>query len=73
MTTNVDHNKVKALLFEVVKDIFDCMPRNAYTDDVKDSILKKVSLADLLTDQPACATVKKKSQAAPEGDGNFYT
>jgi hypothetical protein len=77
IVANVDEAKVKRLLHKVVDEIFTCFEVNMYQQGVKDTIHKRIDLANLLQDQPACATVKNAKQAevatAPEGDGNFYT
>jgi hypothetical protein len=50
MIYNVDDTKVKELLRGIVKDIFDCLPDNAYTQAEKDSIEHRIATADLLED-----------------------
>lgn len=63
--SNIDQDKVKDLLYGIVSDIFDCLPANEYTKTERKSAFDRIAKANLLTDQPACATVKK-STMTPE-------
>lgn len=59
--TQIDQDKVKDLLYGIVSDIFDCLPANEYTKSERKSAFDRIAQANLLTDQPACATVKKQT------------
>ncbi len=61
---NVDEAKVKRLLKVIVDDIFTCFEPNAYNQDVRSTIQKRIDLANLLQDQAPCATVKKQIEEA---------
>jgi hypothetical protein len=58
--SNLDEQKVKLLLRQVVHDIFSCMEPNHYRDGVEKAIYEHIEKADLLTTQAPCATVKKE-------------
>jgi hypothetical protein len=70
--SNIDEQKLKALLNSLALDMYNMVLPNAATYSVLEDMRKKIAKADLLTDQPACATVKHQKPTVPEGDGNFY-
>ena len=62
--SNVDEAKVKRLLHQIVDDLLTCFEPNAYNQDVKATLHKRIDLANLLTDQAPCATVKAQIERA---------
>lgn len=57
--SNVDEVKVKALLHSIVDGVYSITERNYRNDMVVAGIHVQIDKADLLRDQPACATMKK--------------
>lgn len=55
--SNLDEQKIKSLLKTVVRDIEDHYTQHTFSLSIED-IINRIESADILTDQPACATVK---------------
>jgi hypothetical protein len=83
--SNLDETKVKELLLDVV-DYVDQMTRGGYDFRRTEQIRSKIRKADILTDQPPCATIKHQKQPKPlprpdmpdpgnypRENGNLYT
>jgi hypothetical protein len=58
--TAIDEHKVKDLLHKLVDGVYSLSEPNYRNDMVVAGIHVQIDKADLLKDQPACATVKKQ-------------
>lgn len=69
---NLDETKVKDLIATVVSDIMSCFDPNQFNKVVTESIYSKIASANLLQDQPPCATVKYQNPGGEPIGGYGY-